>query len=116
MAKIVPSHPHLVGEYQRVILSNLDDQDMSIRMRALELVSAMVPHIAIFSPWSSGSDCIHRSTKITYTPSHSSSFHIWPDQILWQQFLQQCIRCRNTHSRLTVYKHQVHSPEPVHTD
>lgn len=44
MAKIVPSHPHLVGEYQKVILSSIDDQDMSIRMRALDLVSAMVSH------------------------------------------------------------------------
>ncbi|KAF9786882.1 adaptin N terminal region-domain-containing protein [Thelephora terrestris] len=42
LVKIVPSHPHLVGEYQRVILSSIDDQDMSIRMRALDLVSAMV--------------------------------------------------------------------------
>jgi hypothetical protein len=42
LTKIVPSHPHLVGEYQKVILSSIDDQDMSIRMRALDLVSAMV--------------------------------------------------------------------------
>ncbi|KAF8627249.1 hypothetical protein AX15_004456 [Amanita polypyramis BW_CC] len=42
MAKIVPSHPYLVAEYQGTILSSLNDQDISIRMRALDLVSAMV--------------------------------------------------------------------------
>jgi AP-3 complex subunit delta-1 len=42
MVKIVPSHPHLVAEYQGTILASVDDQDISIRMRALELVSTMV--------------------------------------------------------------------------
>ena len=42
LVKIVPTHPHLVAEYQEVILASVDDQDMSIRMRALDLVSAMV--------------------------------------------------------------------------
>lgn len=42
MTKIVPSHPHLVAQYQDMILSSVDDQDISIRMRALDLVSAMV--------------------------------------------------------------------------
>ncbi|KAK2461539.1 hypothetical protein APHAL10511_006002 [Amanita phalloides] len=42
MAKIVPTHPHLVAEYQDTILSSLSDQDISIRMRALDLMSAMV--------------------------------------------------------------------------
>ncbi|KAF8899233.1 Ap3d1 protein [Infundibulicybe gibba] len=42
MAKIVPSHPHLVAEYQDTILTSVNDQDISIRMRALDLVSAMV--------------------------------------------------------------------------
>ncbi|EIW87162.1 Adaptor protein complex AP-3 delta subunit [Coniophora puteana RWD-64-598 SS2] len=41
MVKIVPSHPHLVAEYQKTILSSVDDEDMSIRMRALDLVSAL---------------------------------------------------------------------------
>lgn len=41
MAKIVPTHPYLVAEYQDTILSSLNDQDISIRMRALDLVSAM---------------------------------------------------------------------------
>ncbi|KIM88794.1 hypothetical protein PILCRDRAFT_239285 [Piloderma croceum F 1598] len=41
MVKIVPSHPHLVAEYQETILASVDDQDISIRMRALDLVSAM---------------------------------------------------------------------------
>jgi AP-3 complex subunit delta len=38
----VPSHPHLVAEHQDVILGSVNDVDMSIRMRALDLVSAMV--------------------------------------------------------------------------
>ncbi|TCD71148.1 AP-3 complex subunit delta [Steccherinum ochraceum] len=41
MVNIVPTHPHLVAEYQDMILSSVDDQDISIRMRALDLVSAM---------------------------------------------------------------------------
>lgn len=42
LVKIVPSHPHLVAEYQDTILASVDDPDISIRMRALELVSEMV--------------------------------------------------------------------------
>ena len=42
MVKIVPSHPQLVAEHQDTILASVDDQDISIRMRALDLVSAMV--------------------------------------------------------------------------
>lgn len=42
MVKIVPSHPHLVAEHQDTILTSVDDQEISIRMRALDLVSAMV--------------------------------------------------------------------------
>lgn len=42
MVKIVPTHPHLVAEYQGMIMSSINDQDISIRMRALDLISAMV--------------------------------------------------------------------------
>lgn len=42
MVKIVPTHPYLVAEYQGMIMSSINDQDISIRMRALDLVSAMV--------------------------------------------------------------------------
>ena len=42
MTKIVPTHAYLVAEYQDTILASLNDQDISIRMRALDLVSAMV--------------------------------------------------------------------------
>lgn len=44
MVKIVPTHPHMIIEYQEEILASLDDPDVSIRMRALELVSSMVRH------------------------------------------------------------------------
>lgn len=42
LVKIVPSYPHLVAEHQRLILVSIGDNDMSIRMRALDLLSAMV--------------------------------------------------------------------------
>jgi len=41
MVKIVPIRPDLVAEHQAVILESLNDFDVSIRMRALELVSSM---------------------------------------------------------------------------
>ncbi|KAF9486404.1 Adaptor protein complex AP-3 delta subunit [Pholiota conissans] len=41
MAKIVPTHPHLITEYQDTIIASVNDQDISIRMRALDLLSAM---------------------------------------------------------------------------
>ncbi|KAG9206089.1 AP-3 complex subunit delta [Epicoccum nigrum] len=40
--KIVDSHPYLVGQQQDVILECIDDPDISIRMRALDLVVGMV--------------------------------------------------------------------------
>jgi hypothetical protein len=42
MVKIVPTHPYLVSEYQEVIMTSVNDHDISIRMRALDLISAMV--------------------------------------------------------------------------
>ncbi|KAH8726354.1 adaptin N terminal region-domain-containing protein [Phaeosphaeriaceae sp. PMI808] len=40
--KIVRSHPYLVSQQQDVILECIDDPDISIRMRALDLVVGMV--------------------------------------------------------------------------
>ncbi|KAF2749483.1 AP-3 complex subunit delta [Sporormia fimetaria CBS 119925] len=40
--RIVRSHPHLVSQQQDVILNCIDDPDISIRMRALDLVVGMV--------------------------------------------------------------------------
>jgi AP-3 complex subunit delta-1 len=40
--KIVTSHPHLVSLHQDVILECIDDADISIRMRALDLAVGMV--------------------------------------------------------------------------
>lgn len=40
--KIVTSHPHLVSLHQDVILDCIDDADVTIRMRALDLVVGMV--------------------------------------------------------------------------
>ncbi|KAG9009375.1 AP-3 complex subunit delta [Tulasnella sp. 427] len=42
LVKIAPSHPHLVAEHQRLILASISDNDMSIRLRALDLLSVMV--------------------------------------------------------------------------
>ncbi|WVQ79529.1 hypothetical protein IAT38_001628 [Cryptococcus sp. DSM 104549] len=42
MVKIIPTHPQMVAEYQEEIMESLDDPDVSIRMRALELVTSMV--------------------------------------------------------------------------
>ncbi|KAI0005534.1 adaptin N terminal region-domain-containing protein [Russula compacta] len=42
LVKIVPTHRNLVAKYQDMILSSVSDQDLSIRMRALDLLSAMV--------------------------------------------------------------------------
>ncbi|KIK97687.1 hypothetical protein PAXRUDRAFT_200770 [Paxillus rubicundulus Ve08.2h10] len=42
MVKIVPTHPELVAEHQDTILASVDDDDISIRMRALDLVTALV--------------------------------------------------------------------------
>lgn len=42
MTKIVPTYPELVAEYQDMIISSVDDPDISIRMRTLDLLSAMV--------------------------------------------------------------------------
>ncbi|CBQ73570.1 related to Adapter-related protein complex 3 delta 1 subunit [Sporisorium reilianum SRZ2] len=41
LVKILPSHPHLVAEHQEVIFGSIEDPDLSIRLRALELVSGM---------------------------------------------------------------------------
>ena len=40
--KIVVSHAHLVSQHEDVIISCIDDSDISIRLQALELVAGMV--------------------------------------------------------------------------
>ncbi|KAM0788195.1 hypothetical protein ACM66B_001354 [Microbotryomycetes sp. NB124-2] len=42
LVKILPTHPHLLTPHRDIILSCTDDADMSIRMRALDLVEGMV--------------------------------------------------------------------------
>lgn len=49
LVKIVPTHPYLVAEYQDMIMSSINDQDISIRMRALDLISAMVQVFAFLA-------------------------------------------------------------------
>lgn len=42
MVKIIPTHPAMIAEYQEEIMASMDDPDVSIRIRALELVTSMV--------------------------------------------------------------------------
>ncbi|CAG8600370.1 6034_t:CDS:10, partial [Acaulospora colombiana] len=42
LAKILPTHPRLVSEHRDIILKCIDDPDISIRLRALDLVVGMV--------------------------------------------------------------------------
>ncbi|CAG8460406.1 2683_t:CDS:10 [Rhizophagus irregularis] len=42
LAKILPTHPKLVSEHKDIILKCIDDPDISIRLRALDLVVGMV--------------------------------------------------------------------------
>lgn len=68
LVKIVPSHPHLVASYQETILAIVDDADISIRMRALELVSEMVSYdamrrLALISQFTSS----FRSHQLTFS-------------------------------------------------
>ncbi|GAA5828331.1 hypothetical protein JCM11251_006201 [Rhodosporidiobolus azoricus] len=41
LVKIAPTHPHLIQTHHDTILNCIDDPDMSIRMRALDLVEVM---------------------------------------------------------------------------
>lgn len=41
LVKILPTHPHLVAVHQDSIFESMDDEDLSIRFRALDLVSGM---------------------------------------------------------------------------
>lgn len=42
LVKIAPTHPHLISTHHDTILNCVDDPDLSIRMRALDLVEVMV--------------------------------------------------------------------------
>ncbi|KAI8984777.1 adaptin N terminal region-domain-containing protein [Mycotypha africana] len=42
MGKLLLTHPKLVGEHKDIILECIDDEDISIRLRALDLVVGMV--------------------------------------------------------------------------
>lgn len=41
LVRILPTHPHLVGRYHEAILGSMEDDDLSIRMRALDLAAGM---------------------------------------------------------------------------
>ncbi|KAG8807243.1 AP-3 complex subunit delta, partial [Serendipita sp. 399] len=74
MVKIVPIRPDLVAEHQAVILNSLDDFDISIRMRALDLISSMVTsHNAQFLVQQLLSHLVKASEKSETLPSASES-------------------------------------------
>ncbi|KAJ3570630.1 hypothetical protein NP233_g4273 [Leucocoprinus birnbaumii] len=117
MTKIVPSHPHLVAEYQDTILASVNDPDISIRMRALDLVTAMVNRSNLQSivqqllshllPDSSSSlpsatqslaqNSMHISSSLT-SPNQSPSYRL----ILSQRILSVC--SRSTYENVTNFE------------
>ncbi|SCZ98801.1 BZ3500_MvSof-1268-A1-R1_Chr3-1g05630 [Microbotryum saponariae] len=70
LVKILPTHPHLVATHHDTILSCVDDPDISIRMRALDLVEGMVrPSLSArslgFSETRSGTDILGQSSLLS---------------------------------------------------
>lgn len=49
MSRLRSTHPKLIAENKDIILECIDDQDFSIRLRALDLVVGMVS--GIFIAW-----------------------------------------------------------------
>lgn len=47
LVKIAPTHPHLISTHFDTILQCTDDADLSVRMRALDLVEVMVRHALV---------------------------------------------------------------------
>ncbi|PWN48979.1 Adaptor protein complex AP-3 delta subunit [Violaceomyces palustris] len=41
LVKILPTHPHLVAQHQDIVFESIEDPDLSIRLRALDLVCGM---------------------------------------------------------------------------
>lgn len=41
LVRILPTHPHLVAQYQHLIFPSINDPDLSIRLRTLDLVAGM---------------------------------------------------------------------------
>lgn len=68
LVKIVPTHPHLVAEHQETIMRSVADEDVSIRMRALDLVSAMVRSTPPASPTPVLTLTLHRPLDTTSNP------------------------------------------------
>ncbi|KAJ3713758.1 adaptin N terminal region-domain-containing protein [Lentinula guzmanii] len=123
MVKIVPSHPHLVAQYQDTILASVNDQDISIRMRALDLISAMVDETNLqnivqqvlshlvtdvstsTAPTAAESLAQHTTPPTPQTakpplpsPSASPAYRL----ILSQRILQIC--CQNTYENVTNFE------------
>ncbi|KAI6037461.1 armadillo-type protein, partial [Pisolithus microcarpus] len=102
LVKIMPTHVDLVAEHHNIILASVDDDDISIRMRALELVTALVnkhnlqaivqqlfshlvqPQTLIPSAVQSLSQHVVPSIllKAPSAPSHSPAYHLWDLSVL----------------------------------
>ncbi|KAG6820671.1 hypothetical protein H0H93_013522 [Arthromyces matolae] len=118
MTKIAPTHPHLIAEYRDTILASVDDQDISIRMRALDLVSAMVdpvnlqaivqqllshlvPEHSSMLPSAAQSLAQHTSStpaNPVLSPSQSPAYRL----VLCQRILSMC--SQNTYENVTNFE------------
>lgn len=78
LVKIIPTHAHLLEDYQEVVLKSVDDADLSIRLRALDLVQAMVrsASLARRSPY--------RGLTLSFSPPQANQRNVQPivDQLV----------------------------------
>ncbi|EPQ26838.1 uncharacterized protein PFL1_05473 [Pseudozyma flocculosa PF-1] len=84
LVKILPTHPHLVAEHQEIIFQSIEDPDLSIRLRALELVGGMAsaanlqPIVSqllshLEPPASAAADLAHPSSSASTTSARKAS-------------------------------------------
>lgn len=107
MAKIVPTHPHLITEYQDTIFTSINDQDISIRMRALDLLSAMVNLIFWMLENTTYKIPYSRPIVEIYSPSSSSYSHTLFETLRhYPQLRGPWLRMRHPPASPTPYFHQ----------
>ena len=87
LAKIVPEQPHLVAAHEEEILSSLEDEDMSIRVRCLDLMTSMVRDACYLCIQAGFNNPIRLPITIC-SPSSNSCFSIW-----WEE-TTACHHCR----------------------
>lgn len=106
MAKIVPTHPHLITEYQDTIFTSINDQDISIRMRALDLLSAMV-NLIFEMLENTAYKTYSRPIVEIYSPlSNSYSHTLFETLRHYPQLRSPWLRMRQPLASPTPYSHQ----------